>query len=48
MGFRYALLIEAGYSADYLDRCTLWDIDLIIRQVTALREQRAAAMRRSR
>ena len=35
----YAYLCGHGFSADYLDRCTLWDLDLFTRQVNQLQEK---------
>lgn len=40
MGEVYALLIDAGYQAAYLDECTLYDIDLFLRQTTKLQKKR--------
>ena len=39
MGNLYAYLIDFGYSAEYLDRCTLLDLDLITKSVNATREK---------
>jgi hypothetical protein len=39
MGGLYAYLVDAGYSAEYLDECTLLDLDLLTTQVNELRKK---------
>ena len=39
MGELYAYLIDAGYSAEYLDNCTLLDLDLFSRKTNDLRKK---------
>jgi hypothetical protein len=39
MGGLYAYLIDAGYQAEYLDHCTLLDIDLFASQTNELRKK---------
>lgn len=39
-GQLYALLVDAGYTAEYLDRCTLWDLDLFLRHTAELLKKR--------
>ncbi|MBC2592699.1 hypothetical protein H5P28_00335 [Ruficoccus amylovorans] len=34
----YVWLVDAGFSAEYLDRCTLLDLDLLAAQVNELRK----------
>jgi hypothetical protein len=46
MGALYTYLIDAGFQADYLDRCTLLDLDLFTRQTNERLKKQAEAMRR--
>ena len=39
MGQMYAYLIEAGYPPNYLDECTLLDLDLFMRQTNEMRKK---------
>lgn len=44
-GELYAYLIDAGYPPDYLDRCTLLDLDLFVSQTNALRQKQGPRLR---
>jgi len=35
----YAYLVEAGFSAEYLDRCTILDLDLLATQTNERRKK---------
>lgn len=39
MGGLYSYLIDAGFSAEYLDRCTILDIDLFVTQTNERRKK---------
>lgn len=39
MGSLYSYMLQAGFSADYLDRCTLPDLDLFVTQTNRRREK---------
>jgi hypothetical protein len=39
MGALYAYLVEAGFAADYLDSCTILDLDLFTAQTNERRKK---------
>lgn len=45
MGGLYIGLMDAGFSADYLDRCSYHDLDLFMQEVIELRKKQKSAHR---
>lgn len=44
MGGIYAYLIDAGWQAAYLDNCTIYDLDLNVRQTNKLQKKRGPSL----
>jgi len=35
----YAYLVDAGYEASYIDKCTIFDVEALIKATNKLREK---------